>query len=235
MDVHSERINEVNEHLKKIRSQIQDYQVLKIDLRKSNLHQGKILIEAQDINFGYDNDLLWRNALNFQLRSGDRVRVEGKNGSGKTTLVKLITGSLAPSSGRMYTGDFECLYIDQEYSMIDPQLSVFEQVQRFNVRHLPESELKTWLHYHQFQREMWDRKSGGLSGGEKMKLALCCIAISNNMPDLLVLDEPTNNLDIQSQEVLTHAVKNFNGSLLVISHDEYFIKEIGIDQHVRLM
>lgn len=67
-----------------------------------------------------------------------------------------------------------------------------------------------------------------------MKLLLCCLAISNNMPDMLILDEPTNNLDIYSQEVLTQAIKDFNGTILVIAHDQHFISEIGIEQRLVL-
>ncbi|WP_439581160.1 ABC-F family ATP-binding cassette domain-containing protein [Dyadobacter bucti] len=234
MDVHDERIDDLAENLQQIRTQIQDYQVLKIDLRKSGLHKGKILVEAKDINFSYEEIKLWHFPLSFQIRSGDRIRIEGKNGSGKTTLVNLLTGVLKPTAGELYLGDFRHIYIDQEYALIDNALSVFEQLQRFNVRHLPESALKTLLHYHQFPREVWHRKCAGLSGGEKMKLALCCISASNNMPDLLILDEPTNNLDVHSQNVLKEAVKYFDGAVLVISHDAFFINEINTDKTIFL-
>ena len=231
-DVQNEKINDLAENRKQIRTQIQDYQVLKIDLRKSELHSGKILIDAKAINFGYNDHNLWSIPLTFQIRSGDRIRIEGNNGSGKTTLLNLMTGRFEPSVGDLYRADFQSTRIDQEYSILNHQLSVFEQIQRFNTRHLLEHELKTLLHQYQFPREMWDRNSVGLSGGEKMKLTLCCLAVGTNTPDLLVLDEPTNNLDVQSQEVLTNAVKDFTGSVLVISHDQHFIDEIKIDSTI---
>jgi len=126
------------------------------------------------------------------------------------------------------------LYLDQEYALINNQLTVFEQAQQFNSRLLQEHELKIILHQHHFSHELWDKKCTVLSGGERMKLMLCSLAISNNIPDLLVLDEPTNNIDIQSLEVLTRAVKDFAGSVWVISHDTYFIREIKIDKTIRL-
>ena len=227
-------MNEISDSLRQIRTQIQEQQVLKIDLRKSDLHKGKILVDAKEMNYGYNDTQLWHTPLSLQIRSGDRIRIEGSNGSGKTTLLKLITGVLEPSIGEIYRAEFKYIYIDQNYSIINNQLTVFEQTQQFNERHLPEHELKMLLYYHQFAREIWDRKCADLSGGEKMKLLLCCMAINNNTPDMLILDEPTNNLDIYSQEVLTEAIKDFNGTLLVISHDQYFIQKIGLEDQMIL-
>ncbi len=73
-----------------------------------------------------------------------------------------------------------------------------------------------------------------LSGGEKMRLAFCCLMISNNTPDMFILDEPTNNLDIQSIEIITATIKNYTGTVIAISHDDYFIQEIGIEQRILL-
>lgn len=233
-EVQQEKMNEIGDSLRQIRTQIQEQQVLKIDVRKSDLHKGKILVEAKEINYKYEADILWQSALSFQLRSGDRIRIEGNNGTGKTTLLKLITGMLTPTQGNIYRAEFKYLYIDQHYSVIDNKLTVFEQTQQFNERHLPEHELKMLLHYHQFPREVWDRKCAGLSGGEKMKLLLCCLSIGNNTPDMLMLDEPTNNLDIFSQEVLIQAIKDFNGTILIIAHDQHFITEIDIEQRLVL-
>lgn len=233
-EVHQEKMNDINENLRNIRTQIQEYQVLKIDLRKSDLHKGKILIEAEQINYAYNHQYLWEAPLSFQLRSGDRIRIEGRNGSGKTTLLHLLTGQLAPATGTIYRADFSCLYIDQLYSALNPALSVFEQVQQYNSRHLPEHALKMLLHYHQFAREVWNRPVKALSGGEKMKLLLCCMVVSTDKPDMLILDEPTNNLDIHSLEVLTEAVRSFDGTLVLISHDQHFADEVQTDFSIRL-
>jgi ATPase subunit of ABC transporter with duplicated ATPase domains len=233
-DVQTEKINGIADNLKQIRSQIQENQILKLDLRKSDLHKGKVLIDARDINFCYSDQYLWQSPLTFQVRSGDRIRIAGNNGSGKTTLLKLMTGNLQPSVGVLFRANLQHAYIDQDYSIIDNQLSVIEQAQKFNTRPLLDHDLKMMLHQHQFPRESWDRKCAGLSGGEKMKLVLCCLEISNNTPDLLILDEPTNNLDVLSQEILTTAVKSFNGSVVVISHDRYFIDEILVESTISL-
>ncbi|RPD45200.1 ABC transporter ATP-binding protein [Hymenobacter sediminis] len=233
-EVQNDKIQDLTDNLRQTRTQIQEQQVLRIDLKKPDLHRGKILVEAKAINFAYGAAPLWKTRLTFQLRSGDRIRIAGRNGSGKTTLLRLLMGKLLPSTGQLTLAEFRYLYLDQEYSVLDNQLSVVEQAEQFNTRHLPEHDLKMLLHYHQFRQESWDRKCGSLSGGEKMKLILCCLAISDNTPDLLILDEPTNNLDLYSQEIVTEAVRSFAGSIMVISHDEFFIREVGIDSTIEL-
>jgi ATPase subunit of ABC transporter with duplicated ATPase domains len=172
--------------------------------------------------------------LNFQIKSGERIAIAGRNGSGKTTLLKLIMGNIKPSEGVLTVADFKHLYIDQEYSLLNNGSTVFEQVQEFNSQHLPEHRLKTLLHQFLFKMDMWDKTCGQLSGGEKIKLIFCCLMVSNSSPELIVLDEPTNNLDVQSLEVITSAIKGYKGTLLVISHDEYFINEIGVNERIEL-
>lgn len=233
LNAQNEKLDHISENIRQIRSQIQQYQVLKIDIGSSAMHKGKVLVDARGITYGFNKHPLC-DALSFQIRSGDRVHIKGANGAGKTTLLKLITGVLQPTIGRMERADFNYLYLDQDYTMLDPEKSVFEQVQHFNSRQLQEHELRSLLIYAQFDRDAWDKKSDVLSGGEKMKLALCCLSVSDHAPDMLILDEPTNNLDIKSLEVLTAAVKDFEGTLLVISHDEYFVKETAIDKMIEL-
>ncbi|WP_400193783.1 ATP-binding cassette domain-containing protein [Hymenobacter sp. B81] len=234
-ETHQDKINDLGHDLRQLRTQLQERQPLKTDLRQSELHRGKVLVEARGINFGYGPRLLWPRPLTFQLRSGDRVRITGRNGAGKTTLLRLMTGQAAPTVGEVFVADFEAFYIDQDYSLIDPALTVFGQIGHYNSRQLLEHELKTVLHYHQFPREAWDRKCADLSGGEKLKLILCCLTVRNNAPDVLILDEPTNNLDLRSQQVLTAAVKEFSGSVLLISHDQYFADALGIDATISLV
>ena len=185
---------------------------------------------------GTDNpeQFLWKTPLSFQIKSGDRLCVKGLNGSGKTTLLKLITGQLQTQTGTLTRADFTYVYLNQEYSIIDDRNSVLEQAYAFNSRNLPEHEIKIILNRFLFPASEWDKSCRKLSGGEKMRLAFCCLMISNNTPDMFILDEPTNNLDIQSIEIITATIKNYTGTVIVISHDDYFIKEIGIDQPILL-
>ncbi len=230
----NDRINSLSDDLAQIKQQIEEQKKLKIDLKKSDLHKGRILVDLKNINFSYGEKDLWKSPLTLQILSGDRIRIAGNNGAGKTTLIKMIMSDLKASVGEVYIADCRTLYIDQEYSIIDGQLTVFEQVQRFNDRHLVEHELKMLLHHYQFPSGVWAKKCDSLSGGEKMKLLLCCITISTNSPDLLILDEPTNNLDMYSLEILTNTVSKFEGTILVISHDENFVNDIQVDRTIIL-
>lgn len=230
---HQEKVSAVAADLKEARAALQTFGPLRIDFAIPALHQGKVLIDARAVSFSYGETMLWQ-PLSFQVRSGERIQICGNNGSGKTTLLKVIMGEIEPSAGEIFRTGFNYVYLDQQYSIIDRRLTVFEQVQKFNGRNLEEHELKSLLHYAQFPQERWDRKCAALSGGEQMKLSFCCLSVSNHAPDVLILDEPTNNLDLQSLEVLTAMVAAFAGTLLVISHDRYFVEAVGAEKEIQL-
>lgn len=246
--VHQEKAEKLTNERNQLRGSLSPTAALKTDFNSSSLHTGKILVTAKEINFSYhsnsiNNDIqensiskqqLWQAPVSFQLKSGDRLRIEGANGSGKTTLLKLITGQLQPQEGTLTRTDFSYVYLNQEYSIIDDRNSILEQAYAFNSRNLPEHEIKIILNRYLFPAFEWDKSCRKLSGGEKMRLAFCCLMISNNTPDMFILDEPTNNLDIQSIEIITATIKNYAGTVIAISHDNYFIQEIGVEQCILL-
>ena len=108
-------------------------------------HKGKVLFTATNINYAYHKQPLWKDHLNFQITSGERVALKGTNGSGKTTLIKLILGDIEPQTGTIYRADNKSVYIDQDYSLLDNKLKVYEQAQQFNVAALQEHEIKIRL------------------------------------------------------------------------------------------
>lgn len=136
--VHQEKADKLTEERNQLRGSLSPTAALKTDFNGSSLHTGKTLITAKDINFGYhsapndsdsqsDNEpsennlpeqLLWQTPVSFQLKSGDRLRIEGTNGSGKTTLLKIITGQLQPQTGTLTRADFSYVYLNQEYSIM---------------------------------------------------------------------------------------------------------------------
>jgi len=233
-EVHAEKIGSIVDELKQVQQKLPDVKKMKLNFENSTLHAGKILVTAKSINFGYNHQLLWQQPLSFQIRSGERISIQGKNGSGKTTLIRMILGEFQPSSGYLKRSGFSTIYIDQDYSLIVNNLTVYEQAQQYNEDALHEHEVKIRLSRYLFHREYWDKPCHTLSGGEKMRLMLCCLMISNHAPDLFVLDEPTNNLDLKSIEILTSAINEYNGTLLVVSHDHYFLKEINIERIVEV-
>lgn len=225
--VHAEKTTAISEELTQLRKELPGIDKMKMDFDSSALHKGKILVEAKDLNFGYHDQLLWKQGLNFQIKSGERLAVRGGNGSGKTTLIKMILGQLEPHSGSIERADVHSIYMDQDYALIDPGLQVYEQAQQYNSGALQEHEIKIRLNRFLFTKEDWDKPCKALSGGEKMRLMLCSLTISNQAPDIIVLDEPTNNLDLKNIEILTNAVNEYQGTLLLVSHDEYFLKQVN--------
>ena len=233
-NVHDDKMSSISSSITDIQTALPNMRQMKTDFNSPDLHIGKILVTAKDVNFGYGESRLWQDPLNLQIKSGDRIRFSGNNGAGKTTLLKLLLGELEPTEGTITRADFKYIYIDQEYSIVQPHLTVFEQLEQFNLFAKPEHELKMILSRFLFPVGTWDKSCSKLSGGEKMRLAICCLMVSNSTPDLFILDEPTNNLDIQSVNIITAAIKDYNGTVLLVSHDLYFVKEIKINRVVEL-
>lgn len=155
----------------------------------------------------------------------DRVAVVGVNGAGKSTLLKIISGQTQASEGTMQLGaSIELGYFSQNsLDVLDPNSTIVEEVHS----HLPTAgmgQIRTLLGAFKFSGEEADKKISVLSGGEKSRVVLACILA--RPVNLLVLDEPTNHLDIVSREVLLDAVKNFPGTVIIVSHDRYFLREI---------
>ena len=233
-EVHAEKVSAVSHELHELRKELPDRDKMKFGFDQSTLHKGKILVKAVDINYGYGEQQLWKSSLTFQILSGERIALEGLNGTGKTTLIKIVLGEIEAKTGFFHKSDYTAVYIDQEYSMIDSQFSVYEQTQRFNLSALQEHEVKIRLNRFLFTKDDWDKPCSALSGGERMRLMLCCLTVSNKAPDMIILDEPTNNLDIQNIEILTTAINEYQGTLLVVSHDKYFLEQIRVERSITL-
>lgn len=232
---HGAIIADTRQRLAELRGKQVRHGELKIDFDDAALHAGKRLIRAEGVNFAYgDEPPLWPRPIDLEIRSGERVHLAGDNGSGKTTLVRLLLGELAPTAGLVERAGFTAVYLDQEYKAIDTPLPVLETARRHNAHALSDHELKTRLDRALFPHETWDKPCRVLSGGERMRLMLCCMMLSGSVPDLMVLDEPTNNLDLESLAILTETIRNYRGTLLVVSHDDRFVREIGATRSVSL-
>lgn len=233
-NIHAEKIGAISQDLKDLRTSLPDIDKMKLDFDNSTLHKGKVLFKATKINYSYKQEALWAENLNFQIISGERIALNGENGSGKTTLIKLILGEMKPHVGTIYKASNNTVYIDQDYSLVDNNLKVYEQAQQFNDSALQDYEIKTRLNRLLFNKEEWDKSCNDLSGGERMRLLLCCLSIKSKSPDIIILDEPTNNLDIQNLEILIAAINEFKGTLIVVSHDETFLEQINIERRIKL-
>ena len=233
-NAHAEKIEEISQELQELRLVLPDIDKMKFGFNNAALHKGKILFTAHNINFSYHTQRIWTENLNFQITGGERIALKGKNGSGKTTLIQLILGNIETKTGTIFRAENKAIYIDQDYSLIDNNLDVYEQVQLFNTSALQEHEIKIRLTRFLFTKDDWNKLCSTLSGGEKMRLMLCCLTISNQAPDIIILDEPTNNLDIRNIDILTRAINEYQGTLIVVSHDEVFLEQIRIERKIQL-
>jgi len=225
-DVHAEKIEAIKDDVGRLRRGIAETGKMKIGFEHSGTYKGKTLVSLSNINFKYDITHLWDFELSLDIRNGDRIVIKGNNGSGKSTLIKLILGELAPDLGKIDKASFKAIVLDQDYSLINDNLSIYEQAQQFNTSGLLEHEVKLRLNRFLFAQANWHKSCSSLSGGERMRLALCGLTMNAIAPDMIVLDEPTNNLDIHNLEILTAAITEYKGTLILVSHDTYFLDEL---------
>jgi len=233
-DVHADKVQSIRQDMQELRSDLPDPDQMRIGFATTDLHQGKILLKAEQLNHSFGDEPLWKEPLSFTLVSGTRTAIAGANGSGKTTLLRMIMGTLEPQQGSLYRAAHTMLYIDQDYSLVQTSESLYGLAQQYNSTGLQEHEIKNRLKRFLFGPEDWHKSCAVLSGGEQMRMLLCCLTIQQQTPDIIVLDEPTNNLDIQNMAILTAALNEYKGTLIVVSHDAYFLEEIGIKDLISL-
>ncbi len=202
--------------------------IIRPQIIESDAHSGRLLVRAHNLNIGYGAAAIIT-AASLRLHFGDRVAVFGNNGSGKTTLVKGIMGH----SDVRVEGELEVAaainiqLLDQRYGIVDREKTVLENMLDA-APSAPEAEIRKHLARFLFaETAEVDKRASVLSGGEIARLAL---AVMTAMPiDLLILDEPTNNLDTTSIEEIEAVLREFLGAILVISHDLSFLRRIGVD------
>lgn len=232
--VHEEKTGTLSTELSLLRSTVQKFDQMRFNFQDAKLFKGKRLVSGREINYKIGEQDLFREPLNFEILAGNRIALKGANGSGKTTLLKMIIGLIGPSLGNIDRKIQDYAYLDQDYSIVEDKLSVLQQAEKFNLNGLLDHEIKTRLNHFLFDKNDWDKKCVSLSGGERMRLSLCCLNIRSKSPDIIILDEPTNNLDLQNINLLTAVLKAYQGTLLVVSHDIIFLQEIGIDKYIQL-
>lgn len=232
--IHEEKTGQLSGDVKRLREEQPDSGTMRLDFDEASMHRGKWLIGAKDIQVKINGRDLWEEPILLDVFSGDRIAIAGDNGSGKTTMLQLLMGLRQPGEGKVERAEFNYLYIDQDYSQIGGKQTVQQLAAAYNTAGLQPHELNSRLTHFLFYPEDWDKPCSGLSGGERMRLLLCCLTLTNEPPSLLVLDEPTNNLDLQNISILTEAVRSYKGTLLVVSHDEWFLREVGVSVNLKI-
>jgi ATPase subunit of ABC transporter with duplicated ATPase domains len=164
--------------------------------------------------------------LTFTIRRGERWCVMGKNGAGKTTLLRMVAGVLAPDAGTVRLGASLRLgyFAQQSLDLLDPDLTVWEQMEKDFPRESVGA-LRSLLGAFQFSGDEVEKKIRALSGGEKSRLVMARMLL--DPPNFLVLDEPTNHLDLATKEMLVEALRDFEGTMLFVSHDRTFLRGLS--------
>ena len=192
----------------------------KINL-KTEENSYRDVLKVKNLSIGYDKELC---KLSFNLERQDKLGIIGKNGIGKSTLIKTMTGLIPPLSGKYIYGDRVSIgYFSQNFENLDNNNTVYEEIDKAYPSMTP-NEIRTLLGSFEFTGEDVFKKINDLSGGEKVKLSLC--KILNNKPNLLILDEPTNHLDIISKDTIEKILTNYNGTIIMVSHDRYLINNV---------
>lgn len=183
---------------------------------------GKDVLSVQELSFGYDKEL---GLLNLDLKRGEHLGIIGGNGKGKSTLLKTLTGLLPPLSGEYHYGvHAEIGYFDQQIAQYRSEKQVIQDFwDEFPT--LTETEVRSALGAFLFTGEEVFKEINMLSGGEKVRLMLC--KILKRRPNILILDEPTNHMDMIGKETLENMLQKYQGTLIFVSHDRYFVKKVA--------
>ena len=192
-----------------------------------NQNRKKMLFECKKISKSMDNKLLFSD-FSARVLQGERIGIVGPNGSGKSTLLKILLGQLQPDSGQIIRGDVKIGYFDQNRTNIDENKSLIENFCPNGGDHIMvrgrSMHVYGYLKNFLFPKEFLDKPVSVLSGGEKNRLALAQLFTKEY--DCLILDEPTNDLDIATINILEEYLLSFEGAVLIVSHDRYFIDKI---------
>jgi ATPase subunit of ABC transporter with duplicated ATPase domains len=199
-------------------------QVVKFEFRVPPRSGDQVAV-IEDLHKRYGARVIY-DGFSLTIRRGERWAVMGRNGAGKTTLLKMIAGATVPDAGSVRLGASLNMgyFAQQSLDVLDPELTIIEQLQQ----DFPQDgmgSLRTLAGAFQFSGDDVDKRIRALSGGEKSRLAMARMLY--NPPNFLVLDEPTNHLDLATKEMLVHALKDFEGTMIFVSHDRMFLRGLG--------
>ncbi|MER5435507.1 ABC-F family ATP-binding cassette domain-containing protein [Streptomyces sp. NPDC002588] len=226
--LHEERLSEARERLDEAVEGVRDDDEIRVDLPYTAVPPGRDVLTLRDLELAHGA----RVAGGLDLRGPERVALVGRNGAGKTTLLRTIAGELPPAAGEAHA-HVPMRFLPQRLDVLDDGLSVAENVARFAPA-ATNNRIRARLARFLFRGARADQRVGTLSGGERFRAALAALMLAEPAPQLLMLDEPTNNLDMGSVRQLGTALESYEGALIVASHDLRFLESIGITRWLLL-
>ncbi|MEV7145715.1 ABC-F family ATP-binding cassette domain-containing protein [Streptomyces sp. NPDC093084] len=220
--MHEERLSEARERLDEAVEAVRDDDEIRVDLPHTAVPPGRGVLTLENLELAHGSRV--RGILD--LRGPERIALVGRNGAGKTTLLRTIAGELEPVAGEAHA-HVPLRFLPQRLDVLDGELTVAENVAAF-APGATNNRVRARLARFLFRGARADQRAATLSGGERFRAALAALLLAEPAPQLLMLDEPTNNLDMASVRQLTSALESYQGALIVASHDLPFLESAGI-------
>ncbi|MGW8377420.1 ABC-F family ATP-binding cassette domain-containing protein [Streptomyces sp. ODS28] len=224
--MHEERLEDAKERLDEAEELLRQDEEIRVDLPHTSVPSSRQVLTLRDLELRYGA------RATLDVLGPERIALVGRNGAGKSTLLRTIAGELPPEDGEL-AAHVPLRYLPQRLDLLDGELSVLENVARF-APGAGGNRIRAQLARFLFKGARPDQAAGTLSGGERFRATLAALMLAEPAPQLLMLDEPTNNLDLASVRQLRSALASYRGALLVASHDMPFLRSIGITRWLRL-
>ncbi|MEV1333791.1 ribosomal protection-like ABC-F family protein [Micromonospora costi] len=233
-EMHASRVSEARARLDDASRALRDDQAIVVELPETTVPAGRTVFEADGLRVSHgDRPVFAGGGVDLTIRGPERIALSGPNGAGKSTLLRLMNGDLAPADGRIRRAEGRVAYLSQRLDLLDLDRTVAENLAA-SAPAMPEAERMNLLARFLFRGARAHLPVGVLSGGERLRATLACVLFASPAPQLLLLDEPTNNLDLVSVAQLESALGAYRGAFVVVSHDERFLRDIGVDRWLRL-
>jgi ATPase subunit of ABC transporter with duplicated ATPase domains len=230
--VNAARVADARTRLDEAERALRDDDVLVLELPETNVPAGRTVVRVEGVAASRGGRPLFTD-VDLTVRGPERIALTGANGVGKSTLLRIIGGELAPDGGSVQRADGRLAYLSQRLDLLDSECTVAESLAA-SAPSLSETRRMHLLARFLFRGDRIHLPVAALSGGERLRATLACVLYTEPAPQLLLLDEPTNNLDLASVGQLQAALNAYQGAFVVVSHDERFLSEIGVQRTLRL-